>query len=123
MKVKVTEYKNCVVIETLKPEKDDDFIPIGPGKVGSVLINTGKHLGISKEALTFMRGLKISRDAIGEVDAWITDDGRSCFGWLGGLKRIVGPEAELPKTGFQDIDYIEIPNEPPGDAKKAIDKY
>lgn len=121
MKVKVTEYKNTLIIETLKREKDDDFIPVTePGKVGSVVINTGKHLGISKEALKFMKGLKVSHDDIGEVDAWKTDDGRSCFAWLGGLKRSFGPDAELSNTGFQDIDFIEIPNETCEEAKVAI---
>lgn len=121
MKVKVTEYKGHLIIETLKPDKDDDFIPVTePGKIGSVLINTGKHLGISKEALTFMRRLKVSSDDIGEIDAWITEDGRHCFSWLGGLKRTVGPEVTLSNTGFQSIAFLGISNEPAEDAKVAI---
>ncbi len=122
MKVKVTKYKGYIVIETLKPDADNDFVPIGPGKIGCVLMNTGKHLGASKEAMTSMKKLKVSRDDIGEVDAWITDDGRHCFSWLGGLKRFVGPEAELSNTGFSDIAFIEIPNDTPVEAMAAIDE-
>lgn len=124
MKVKVTEYKNVLVIVTLKPEKDDDFCPVTePGRVGSVLINTGKHLGMSEEALAFMKKLRVSHDDMGEVDAWITDDGRSCFAWLGALSRFVGPDADLSNTGFQGIGFIEILNETNEKAKEAIDAH
>lgn len=124
IKVKVTEYKDTLVIETLKPEKDKDFIPVTePGKVGSVLINTGKLLGISDEALWFMQRLRKSGDAIGDVDAWITADGRHCFSWLGNLHKVVMPDATLSKTGFQHINYIKIPNKPPKGAREAIDVY
>lgn len=123
MKVKITEYKNVLIIETLEPEKDDNFIPVTEkGKIGSVLINTKEHLGISKEALKFMKGLKSSTDDIGEIDSWKTKDGKDCFGWIGPLSRLVGSKAELSNRGFQDIDFIEIPNKPPIKAKTAIDK-
>ena len=121
MKVKVTEYKNVLIIETLEPEKDKDFIPVTePGHIGNVLKNTKKHLGISEEALKFIKGLKSSGDDIGEIDLWKTENGKSCFGWMGPLSRLVGPEAKLSNTGFQDIDFIESPNKPPTGAKKAI---
>lgn len=124
IKVKVTEYKGMLIIETLKPEKDKDFITIKEsGRIGNVLVNTGKHLGISAEALVFMKNLKISGDDIGEVDAWKTKNGKSCFGWLGPISRVIGPAAELSNTGFQDIDFVEIPNETIEAARKAIDKY
>lgn len=122
MKVKVTEYNGLVVIETLKPEKDEDFIPVTePGKVGSVLIDTGKHLGISKEALAIMKDLYISHDDIGDVDAWKAGD-RDCFGWLGPLIRIVGPKAELSNTGWGNIAHIDIPNETSEHIVKELDK-
>jgi len=123
MKVKVTEYKNYLVIKTLEPEKDDDFLPVTePNLIGSILTNTGKHLGISKEALKFMKKLRVVGDDLGEIDAFKTYDGKSCFGWLGNLSRLVGPDAVLPNTGFENIDFIEIPNEPPKEAIEEIDK-
>lgn len=123
MKVEITEYKNVLIIETLKPEKDDNFIPVTePGKIGNVLMNTKEHLGISKKALKFIKKLKSSNDDIGEIDFWKTENGKSCFSWVGPLSRLVGPEAELSNMGFQDVDFIEIPNKPPAGARKAINK-
>ena len=122
MKVKITEYKGLVVIETLKPEEDAEFIPVTkPGQIGSTLINTGKNLGISKEALAIMKGFHVSRDDIGEVDAWKAGD-KDCFGWLGAMDRIIGPDAELPNNGWGGIAFIDIPNETSPGAKEAIDK-
>lgn len=121
MKVKITEYRGMVVIETLKPEADKNFVPVGPGKVGSVLMNTGKHLGISKEALAFMKRLPKSSDDIGEVDAWSTAD-KDCFAWLGALERPVGKNAELSNTGWTNIAYIDISNETSEHIVKKIDE-
>lgn len=121
MKVKITEYTGVIVIETLKPEADKDFVPVGPGKVGSVLTNTRKHLGISKKALVLMKKLPVSSDDIGEVDAWKAGD-RDCFGWLGPLNRIVGLDAELSNTGWGNIAYIDIPNETSEWVMKEIDE-
>ena len=122
MKVKVTEYKNILIIETLKPEKDKNFMPVTElGKVGSVLMDTEKHLGISEEALAFMRKLQVSGDDIGEVDAWQTTDGRGCFGWLGSLNRFVSPDATLSNSGFGNIKFITIPNESNKQAIEAIE--
>ena len=59
LKVKIVEYKGYILIETLKPEKDDNFIPVTePGKVGSVLKNTEKYLGISDEAWKIIKSFK-----------------------------------------------------------------
>jgi len=121
MKVKVTEHKGVVVIETLDPKQDADFMPAGGSKIGCHLANTGKNLGISKEALAVMKGYMISMDDLGEVHAFISDDGVHRFSWLGGTKRLVGPKAELSAKGFTDISHIEIPNEPPQEAITVIE--
>jgi hypothetical protein len=123
MKVKVTEYKGFLVINTIKPEKDNNFIPVTePGRIGSTIIETSKHLGMSKEAFAFLKKLRVSKDDVGDVDAWKTVDGTSCFSWMGPLKRLVGPDAELSSSGAADIDYIEIPNdETDENAKLVID--
>lgn len=121
MKVKVTEYRNLIVIETLKPEADKDFVPVGPGKVGSVLINTRKHLGISKKALALMKRLDVSSDDIGEIDAWKAGD-RDCFSWMGPLSRVVGLNADLARGGWANIAHIDIPNETSEEIVKKIDE-
>ena len=122
MRVKVTEHSGIVIIETLDPKQDADFMPSGGNKIGCHLANTGKNLGISKEALAIMKGYMISMDDLGEVNSFISDDGVHRFSWLGGTKRLVGPKAELSSRGFVDIDHIEIPNEAPAEAVEVIDK-
>lgn len=111
LKVKIVEYKGEIIIETLKPEKDDNFIPATePGKVGSVIINTEKYLGISDKAWKIIKGFKKSGDCIGEVDAWKTNDGKSCFGWLGAMGRRIGQWAETSRNGIADIKFVPIQN-------------
>jgi hypothetical protein len=125
MKAKVTAYKGILVIEAQEPEKPDpDWVPIGPGKIGCVLCNTKKNLGVSEEALALLALVKRSRDAIGDVDWWAADDGTKVFGWLGGFCRILRPteiEGSRDYTVFRE-DCIVIPNDVPEEARKAIDQ-
>ena len=53
IKVKVTSHEGFLVIETIKPKEDKNFAPVGGSRIGSVLINTGKYLGMSHEAFTY----------------------------------------------------------------------
>jgi len=110
MKVKVTEFAGNVVIEVLDKDVGEDFIPAGNGKIGCTLKNTGKHLGMSKEAWNIIKAMKISADDIGEVMTWNINN-IHCFAWLGSWSRVVKPDSELANTGAYDIDFIEIPNE------------
>lgn len=121
LKVKIVEYNGDIIIETLKPEKDDNFHPVTePGKVGSVLINTGKFLGISEQAWKIIKGFKRSGDDIGEVMAWKSGKG-DCFGWLGPLGRRIGPDAEVDRGGIKDIEFVKIQNVLNPEIKKIID--
>lgn len=112
LKVKIVEYKGNIIIETLKPEKDDNFLPVTePGKVGSVLKNTEKYLGISNKAWKIIKSFRRSGDDIGEVMAWNSKDGNNgCFGWLGGLTRRIGPLATVDRNGIADIKFVSIQN-------------
>ena len=121
LKVKVVEYHGEIIIETLKPDKDEYFIPVTePGHVGSVLTNTGRFLGMSKEAWALIKSLKKSHDDLGEVTAWKAGD-KDCFGWLGPIGRRVGPEATVDRGGIQDIDFVTIPNILNPEIKDIID--
>jgi len=111
IKVKIVEYKGDIIIETLKPEKDSNFIPVTePGRVGSTLIDTEKFLGISIEAWDIIKNFKQSGDDIGEVMTWKLNDGKYRFGWLGGLNRRIGPLADTSISGIIDIKFIRIQN-------------
>jgi len=123
LKVKVTVYKNQLCIETVEPKKeDDDFVPAGDGRIGCVLINTEDKLGLSEEAVEFLRKTKQSRDDIGDVDTWKTNDGKGCFAWIGGMFSIKGDQAEGSRKHDVDaIPYVTIPNDTPDGAKVIID--
>ena len=122
IKVKVVEYNGELIIETLKPEQDENFTPSGNGRIGCVLINTGKYLGMSREAWNLIKTFHVSGDCIGDVMTWRCNDGRECFGWIGSVGRRIGPDAELSRDGAVDINFIEIPNELSPNVKDAIDK-
>lgn len=123
LKVKGTVYKGQLCIETVNPkEKDKDFIPAGGSKIGCVLINTEKKLGLSKEAVEFLRGVKIVGDDIGDVDTFTSDKGDGVFAWLGGMFSIKGDWAVGSRTHNIDaIKFETIPNDTPDAAKKAVD--
>ena len=122
VKVEVTAYKGHLVINTIKPEKDEDFVPNGNGNIGCVLMNAQKHLGMSKEAAALAKKIKTGNDAIGDVMAWLSNDKGNCFGWIGGTKRVANIEQiECSRDGMSSLKYVKIENEVPEDAIKFID--
>jgi len=123
LKVQLTVYKDILCIETLNPEeKMEDFVPAGDGRIGCVLIGTENRLGISEEAMEWLKKVPTSHDDIGDVDAWKTNDGRQCFSWLGGVLSIKGEGCTgSSKYNVNDIPHIQIPNDAPEGVKQAID--
>ena len=123
LKVKVTAYKQNIIIETIDGKEDKNFVPIGGTRFGCVLIETDKFLGMSKEAVTLLKTIKKSHDAIGDVTTWKTNDNKDCFAWIGNLKKIVNMEkAEGDKDGIIDIKHVTIENDVPQEAMDIIDK-
>jgi hypothetical protein len=123
LKVKVCAYKGYLVIEVLHPESpQENWHPIGPGRIGCVLADSKTMLGVSAEALEFLRKVPRSHDAIGDVDWWACDNGRKAFSWIGGVKAIFGSNAEGSRkfTMYPD-DCIGIPNVVPEEARAYID--
>ena len=127
IKVKITTYQNVLIIHTIEPKKDDNFIPAGNGKIGCVLIDTKKYLGISKEAFDLLKTIKRGGSAIGDVDSWeFTDEKKRnpyVFGWLGGINSIKEPDrCEGSRTYYPEkIPHVKIENNVNIDVKKAID--
>lgn len=123
IKVKVTSHENFLVIETVNPQKDKNFEPVGGSKIGSVLMDTGEFLGMSDEAFELMKTVKSGGDDIGDIDTFETDTRGQCFAWMGPLKRLVNVnEAECSRTGIIDLKYIPIENKIPLEAFEAITK-
>jgi hypothetical protein len=122
LKVKVTAYKQNIIIETLDEKKDKNFIPVGGTRIGSVLIETNEFLGMSKEAVTLLKTLKKSHDDIGDISTWKTNDNKDCFAWIGNFKKIVNiNKAEGDRDGIIDIKHITIENDVPKEAMNVID--
>jgi hypothetical protein len=119
LKIKVTAHQNYLIFEPLQFEKDNNLIPPGDGKIGTVLIDTGTYLGMSKEAVKNLKKIKKSSDDIGDVFTWKAEQG-DCIAWLGPMAKLVNViTAESDKNGIIDIDYVQIPNKVP---EAALDK-
>lgn len=127
IKVKVTGYKDMIVIEAQEPQKElEGWTPMGPGRVGSVLSKTAGRLGVSDEAIALLKKVKRSHDAIGDVMWWPCVDGSFAFGWMGGFYAVFDPKTAEGDRQFTVPDeghYVPIPNDVPPGAMKWIDGH
>ncbi len=61
--------------------------PIGSSRIGVVLIDTKRHLGIEKQAIPILKKLfsesGCDGDGFGDIDWYKMNDGKFTFGWLG----------------------------------------
>lgn len=121
--VRLTVYNDVLVI-TGPPLgfEHPDWTPIGPGKIGCVLAHSERHLGISEEALRWLREVPASRDDIGDVMWFATTNGGHAFGWLGAPRALKRRGADGQK-GFRVFDgaFVVIPNDVPEAAVAVID--
>lgn len=72
----VTAYKGSLVFE-LKVNKSSDEVHSSiddPGSLGQVILNSGKNVGISAEALELLSQVPIGHDSIGGVDWFKSQD-------------------------------------------------
>lgn len=128
--VSVHTYKGYLVISGPIDLEHKDWVPAGDGRIGCVLLQSGKHLEISEEALAVLRKVRRTHDAIGDVDWFGSDNDGLVFSWLGGPRTLKGiGDIESGKlTGSRDFQvpgpehYILVENNPPQAACEAIDK-
>jgi hypothetical protein len=125
IKVQVTTHDGFLIIETIKPQKDEFFIPAGGQNIGCVLSRTNKFLGMSKEAFELLKTIKTSYDGIGDVMAWKAGEDY-CFGWLGGLRSLIDIKTGDVTCSIDkipdDLPFIQIKNEIPVEAFEIIVK-
>lgn len=121
--VRLTVYKDCLVITGPPPEfRHPDWVPIVPGKIGCTLVDTARHLGVSEEALAWLRDVKPSAQPVGHLMWWRRAGGGYLFAWLGKARAIKRPGADgnagwfIPEDGF-----VVIPNDVPEVACQVID--
>ena len=85
--VRLTESGLLAMETTTEKVIDDILYPFGCGRIGVVLIDSKKHLGVEKEAVPILRKLFKasipSGGSIGNIDWFQTGDGYFVFGWLG----------------------------------------
>lgn len=122
LKVRITAYKKKLIIETVNGKEDANFFPAGGSRIGCVLSETEKHLGMSKEAVKILKTIKKSGDDIGDISTWKMDNSKDCIAWLGGLKGIIDTTvAEGDNKGIVDIGHVTIENEVPPEALSALE--
>lgn len=126
VKVKLTVWRDHLVIETQNPEDltYPGWTPVGGTRIGCVIENTKVALGVSEDAFAWLEKVPKSRDAIGDVDWWACTDGMKAFAWLGGTKSIKSRECDgSHKYDVFPGDYVPIPNDPPKEAMVAVDAF
>lgn len=120
IKVRVTAYKDFLVIETENPEaKADYWVPRGDGRIGCIIMGQ-ERLEVSEEALALLRNIKKSRDAIGDVMWWKAGD-KVCFGWFGAPRWILRPAHCEGDRDYAAREHVVIPNSVPEVVRKALD--
>lgn len=119
----VTAYKGKLVLE-LKVDKSSEEVSTSldnPGSFGQVIMNTGKNLGVSAEALALLKTVKSGHDSIGDVDWFVSDQQGDVFGWMGGAFAIKDPRFCESARNFALRSHVVIANEPAPGAMEFID--
>lgn len=112
LKVKVTEFCGFIIINTVNLKEEKGWVPAGGPRIGCVIYPTDNRVGISPEALKLLKSIPNSHDGIGDVDAYLTDKGESCFCWLGPPSRLVDlKKADGSRdTNFNNLKHVVIEN-------------
>jgi hypothetical protein len=130
MKVQVVAYKGSIVFVPSNPTegigKTEGWYPTGDGRLGCVVTDTKKQLGVSEEAFALMKDIKRNHDAVGDISWWECDDGTYAFAWWGSIHRVLNPDSAEGDRDFRVTPSLRsactiIPNEVPEAAKAAID--
>lgn len=123
LKAKLTVHRDTLVITTFWPDATHPaWIPNGPGKIGCVLLDTAHHLGVSAEALAWLRKVPRSHDDLGDIDWWACDDGTKAFSWLGGPCAFRTRSEGSRHYGVFERDCVLVPNDVPEEARAMIDR-
>jgi len=130
LKVRVVAYKGLIIIEPIEPEnnvgKEFGWVPMGQTRIGSVICDTNKYLGVSREAFELMKQIKQGSDCIGDISWFLCSDGTWAFSWFGPIYRVINPDTAIGDRDFKVTDILLstctiIPNEVPAEATELID--
>ena len=119
---RITAHRGILVVELLPDQENGEATSANKLRnLATVIHDTGRHLGVSEEALALLKMVKRGLDAIGDFAWFSSDDGRDHFAWLGGPKRLVNPAAVAAARSYAILAHRVIPNEVPEGARKAIE--
>ncbi len=117
LKVRVTEYRGSIVVESLESSGfDQDFHPAGAGSIGCSLHNN-ERLGISPEAALAIKNLTRVGDSIGDFMNGSAD----YFSWIGGAFSIKDSNCVVSRDFKMPKGYVVIDNETSDKAKEEVD--
>jgi hypothetical protein len=130
MKVQVFAYKGYLVVAPNEPEQgiNDNWWPTGGkdgDRLGCVLGDSEKNLGVSPEAIELMKTIEVGRDAIGDLDWWWCTDETYAFSWWGPIFRIIEPKTCVTARGFRPRPdkCSTIDNELPSELRTKVDAW
>lgn len=113
--VKIYLEEGNVVFEALSTKVvKGKLYPTGGDRLGTVCINSDKHVGVTKEALEPLKKLLLAThkncDCMGDIDMWKTTDNKTCFSWIGPIKRIftIGKHNETGRDTIWNLDKFVI---------------
>ncbi|MFJ4289526.1 hypothetical protein ACIP1U_06990 [Cupriavidus sp. NPDC089707] len=119
---RITAHKGILVVELVPDQANGDGTsPSKLRNLATVIHDTGRHLGVSEEALALLKLVKRGLDRIGDFAWFSSDDGKDHFAWLGGPKRLVNPASVAAARDYAILAHRVIPNHVPDGAKVAIE--
>lgn len=119
---RITAHKGILVVELVPdPANGDGTSTDKLRNLATVIHDTGRHLGVSKEALALLKMVKRGLDRIGDFAWFSSDDGKDHFAWLGGPKRLVNPTSVAAARDYAILAHRVIPNQVPDGARMAIE--
>jgi len=124
MHARVTAHRGILVVELVPKRSIEGEVSSNvdsPRNLGTIIHDTGRHLGVSAEALALLKIIKRGLDRIGDFAWFRSDDGKDHFAWLGGPKRIVNIQEAATARGYAILAHQVIPNDVPEGARLAID--
>lgn len=114
----VFAYKGFIGINST-PTDEGMVAPHGGGNIGVVM--NANSVRFSLEALDLLKTIKVGKDAIGDVDVFMS--GEPTFAWFGPHKRIISPKNAVAARGYNPslLKVYDGEIEIPVDFKEHID--
>lgn len=124
MHAEITAYRGRLIITLLA----DRSIPgevitsqDNPRFPGQVIYDTGRNLGVSKEALRLLRELPPGSEEVGDLNWFHIEKDKPMFFWRGGRYAIFSPDYIHAARDFNVREHVCIPNRVPADARAQLD--